>query len=143
MHFRSLFVFSVFAVLWGACGGGENGESAPNGISPDTLAVWMEDGRTITLLDTQPDSVFDAEHLPGAIRAYGLRIPDLREVLPRDPGVPIVVYNSDGASPPAGQDLARQAVGYGFSEVYWLDGGVKSWKGRGYNVDGFRLFPRP
>ena len=143
MHFRGFFALIVLAAVWGACGGGEDGRNTPDDILPDTLAAWIEEGRRITLLDTQPDSVFDAEHLPGAIRAYGLRIPDLREVLPRDPDVPIVVYNSDGAPPAADQDLARQAVGYGFSGVYWLDGGVKSWKERGFNVDGIRMFPRP
>jgi rhodanese-related sulfurtransferase len=103
----------------------------------------MAEDRFVSLLDIQPDSLFDAHHLSGAVRAHGLRIPDLREVLPPAPETPIVVYNTDGVPPPPGEDLAQEAVRLGFQYVYWLEGGVLVWKARGYNLDGSRLFPRP
>lgn len=143
MVFRNCVALAVLGAAAVGCAGGDGGRNAPGLVSADTLAAWLADERAVTVLDTQPDSAFDAAHLPTAIRAHRLRITDLREVLPRDPAVPIVVYNADGAPPAPGEDLAREAAAYGFSGVYWLDGGLNAWKARGFNVDGSRLFPSP
>jgi len=142
----AVLVLVLAASVW-ACGGGggkEHSDKTPRGpgLSPDTLAAWIDEERDLVLLDTQPESLFTVGHLPGAVWAGEKKADDLGAVLPRDPALTIVVYNRDGV-PPEGRDLAAEILWIGYPRVYWLQGGLEAWRDRGYDVDGYRTFPTP
>jgi rhodanese-related sulfurtransferase len=130
------------ALAGAACSGGGEGTPRPGArsILPDTLALWVASGNVV-LFDIQPDSLYERARLPLAAPAHGASVSDLRDLIPIDPTVPLVVYNTDGSTPPPGENLAAAIAEYGFQEIYWLEGGLHAWVDRGYNVDGSRLFP--
>lgn len=141
----AVLVLVLAAALW-ACGGGGSGHSDKTprgpGVSPDSLRAWIDNERDLVLLDTQPESLYTAGHLPGAVWAGNKKADALGDVLPRDPHLTIVVYNKDGV-PPKGHDLAAEILWIGFPRVYWLQGGLEAWREQGYDVDGSRVFPTP
>lgn len=132
--------FLMLAVVLGACSmRSEESVSEVRPLAPDTLVSWMETGRAMVLLDTRPESLYTAGHLPGAIWAGRRTIPELRDVLPMDHSEPIVFYNQDGEPPVVGEDPAREASErYGFPLVYRLQGGMNGWAEEGRAVDGYR-----
>jgi rhodanese-related sulfurtransferase len=139
-------VLVLAAAVWacGGKGGSERSGATPRGpgISPDTLAAWMDEEVDLVLLDTQPESLFTAGHLRGAVWVGDKKADDLGAVLPPDPKLTIVVYNRDGV-PPKGRDLAAEILWIGYPRVYWLRGGLQAWREGGYDVDGYRTFPTP
>lgn len=108
-------------------------------VSPDTLTAWLSAGRRLVLFDSRPDSLYDQGHVPGSVRAHGKSIPQLRDVLPFGPDVPIVVVESDSTGENA---LASRLAAYGFPVVFRLAGGVRAWRDHGYQLDGYRALPR-
>jgi rhodanese-related sulfurtransferase len=102
----------------------------------------MEEGRRVVLFDLRPDSLYSRRRLRLAVRSHGARIADIVELIPVDPNIPMVLYNTDGVRPPAEKDLGMAMIHYGFTSLYWLEGGIEAWVARGYEVDGARVFPR-
>jgi rhodanese-related sulfurtransferase len=140
---RAALLLASWAVLvGGGCSSGGEGTagSRARSVLPDTLALWVASG-SVVLFDIQPDSLYERARLPLAAPAHGATVSDLRDLIPVDPTVPLVVYNTDGSPPPPGEDLAGAIAEYGFREIYWLEGGLQAWVARGYNVGGSRLFP--
>jgi rhodanese-related sulfurtransferase len=132
-------------VVWSAaagagCGKGERDSVAT--VAPDSLAAWLDAGVAAVILDVRPDSLYEAGHLPGSIRAYGKGIADLREVLPPDPQDPIVVVG-DPEREAAAARLARDADRLGFPRVFRLAGDIPAWRDAGYGLDGSRVFEVP
>jgi|GEM_PF-7059110 len=134
----------LFGGLLAACGGSEvRREATVKRIAPDTLAAWMRSGQPLVLFDTRDRDAFERRHVPGAMAAETRRVGQLRDVLPRDPDTPIVVYNEDGTMDPAGDDLATEAAEtFHFSRVYWLEGGLEAWAAAGFNLDGRQVLER-
>lgn len=113
-------------------------------LAPDSLQSWLGAGKRVALLDASPDSLYERAHLSGASPVFGRRVNELSALLPVDPTIPVVIYNRTGVRPAPPEDLAYEAaVVYGFSLIYWLEGGLDAWRARGYEVDGTRLFPTP
>lgn len=96
----------------------------------------------MVLFDIRVDSLFSRQRLPLAIRAHGAEVSDILELIPVDPRIPMVLYNTDGVRPAPQGDLGTEMIRYGFTSLYWLEGGIEGWVSRGYNVDGTRTFPR-
>lgn len=132
----SILLAAVLAwVLAPGCAPDTGGAARP--LTPDSLHAWMERGEPHILFDTRSRADFEDRHLPGAMSAETRSIPQLREVIPMDPDIPIVVYNEDGSVPPDRLDLADEAAEtYGFPNVYRLEGGLRAWESRGYTLDG-------
>lgn len=135
-------VVLALVLAGGGCGGGKDraaGVMVPL-VAPDTLAGWVASGRVV-LFDIQPDSLYEQARLPMAAPAHDKTVTGLRELIPVDPNIPLVVYNTDGSTPPPGEDLADQMSEYGLPHVYWLEGGLDAWVASGYDVSGSRVFP--
>lgn len=109
-------------------------------VPPDTVAAWTANARRHVLLDTRPHAEYRRDHISGAIPVAGKSVRDLRQVLPVDPTVPIVVYDGKGAAPPD-SGLTRTLLDYGFRSVHWLEGGLAAWEATGYGTDGYRTVP--
>ena len=116
------------------CGGGG---AEVRALSPDSLAVWLAEARPVVILDTRARNRFEAMHLPGAVAAEGRTVSQLKDVLPLDPAIPVVVYGLGDPLEPNAYDVAGHAAGtYGFPLVYRLEGGIRVWSERGYEADG-------
>lgn len=59
-------------------------------ITAAELARWLDEGRSVQLLDLRDASAFDEGHLPGAIRAPADRLRETAVALDR--GAATVVY---------------------------------------------------
>jgi rhodanese-related sulfurtransferase len=126
-----------------ACAG-DGTSPGPSSLSPDVLKGWLERNAPVVLFDVRPDSLFDTGRIAGSIRSGGRRVADLREVLPLDPAVPIVVLDQTGISFRSEENLAAELSHFGFPKVYWLEGGIDAWETKGYELIGFRtVSPRP
>jgi rhodanese-related sulfurtransferase len=130
-------------VLAGCGGGGEKDLDAlvPE-VPADTLAAWLDRGEPVTVLDVRADSLFEAAHVPGSIRAYGLGASDLRDVFPSDPAGPMVVLGDSTTAPQAAR-LVLDARKLGYTGTRRLHGGIAAWRERGYTLDGSRSFAIP
>jgi polyisoprenoid-binding protein YceI/rhodanese-related sulfurtransferase len=98
-------------------------------IAPQTLKSWLDEGRTLTILDTLPPEYFARRHLPGAMNAcvYEVVFPErLAELLP-DKAATVVVYGSSHLSK-AGEVAADKLARLGYSQVFELDGGLAAWQ---------------
>jgi rhodanese-related sulfurtransferase len=126
------------ATLGTGCGGKEAAGPVVRSVPPDTLSAWLSARRRLVLFDSRPDSLYERGHVPGSIRAHGRSIPELRDVLPFGPDVPIVVVEGDST----GDSLASRLAAYGFPVVCRLAGGVQAWREQGYQLDGYHTLPR-
>jgi rhodanese-related sulfurtransferase len=133
-----LVLLSLAAAALAGCGGKEPARPAVGAVSADSLYAWLSGGRKVVLLDARPDSVFDRGHVPGSVRAHGKAIPELRDVLPFGPDVPIVVVEGDSTA----NSLAARLAAYGFPYVLQLARGAVGWREQGYQLDGYRTLPR-
>lgn len=113
-------------------------------LEPDSLHVWMLENRPMLLIDARPLAEYDKRHLPGSVAAGSRTIPELREVLPLDPGVPLVIYTERGVVPADSLDLAATAVQrYRFPKVFRLRGGLRAWEETGHPLDGHAVLRGP
>lgn len=133
----ALAVTGLAAALAG-CGGGGTGGPAVGNVSADTLYAWLSREREVALFDARPDSLYEAGYVPGSVRVHGKTIPELRDVLPFGPDVPVVVVEADTTA----HSLAARLAAYGFPRVLRLQGGVEAWRRQGYQLDGYRTLPR-
>ena len=129
-------------LLLPGCGGGTGAEVRP--LSPDTLAAWVDAGIPMVLLDTRSRSAYDARHVPAAISAEKRTVTQLREVLPANPAMPLVIYDGGGEEV-RGARLALEAAGvFGFPLVYLLEGGMAAYATGGRQLEGNALMtPEP
>ena len=82
-----------------------------------------EDG-TYTILDVRQPSEYEKEHIPGAKL---VPLPDLNNSLDKlDPEKPMIVHCAIGGRSRVAVQLLS---GFGFKEVYNLEGGIKAWQG--------------
>ena len=96
-------------------------------IGSDEAKSYMaehEEG-SYTLLDVRQPGEYEAEHIPGARL---IPLPNLKDSLGQlDAHKPVIAYCAIGGRSFAAAQLLS---GLGFKEVYNLQGGIKSWKGR-------------
>jgi rhodanese-related sulfurtransferase/polyisoprenoid-binding protein YceI len=109
-------------------------------ISSEDLRNKMVEGNKITLIDTLPNEHFQGAHIPGAENACVFEIVFLDNVERIVPGKEdaIVIYGASTKTMDAvtaGEKLVR--AGYG--NVRILDGGLISWREKGYPLEGANI----
>lgn len=97
-------------------------------ISVETLRVWLEEGRSVTILDVRPGSEYADWSIPGSLHvdAYdALRAHDPKAlsgvVLPTDQPI-VTVCGAGKTSQIAAEQLALRGL-----QVLSLEGGMKAW----------------
>jgi rhodanese-related sulfurtransferase len=105
-------------------------------IKVEELKKMMDEGKAVTIIDTQPRDVYDMEHIKGAIS-----LPWKREISPQDVrSLPknkmLVTYCDCGPGESDSSDVASQLLRLGFGDVRVLqDPSVRQWKKAGYPME--------
>lgn len=95
----------------------------------DAVKERMDRGESLVLIDVREESEFAKDHLPGAKHlGKGIIERDIEVVVP-DVTTEIVLYCGGGyRSALAAANLKRM----GYSNVISMDGGIRSWREKGY-----------
>lgn len=107
-----------------------------NEIDIAGLSELMTEREDLVFVDVRESEDYGAGHIPGAIAApigtleHAIDEDSIarNEALLQARGLALVVYCEDGRR---SHLAAEQLSTVGFSEVYWLAGGVKSWQSNG------------
>jgi rhodanese-related sulfurtransferase len=117
------------------CPGGSTHKEIPR-ITIEELKRKMDSGADIVILDAQPRSIYDREHIKGALSfPWVAKITqwDARH-LPRD--TMIIIYCDCGPGEADSSDLAAQLREMGFNNVKVLaDPSIRGWIKAGYPIE--------
>ena len=104
---------------------------APRRALPEVHEQWRSG--QVAVFDARSEGEFSQSHIPKAIRLG----PDNFLAAPwqgLDPNLSIIVYcSSPGCG--ASERVAEQLIRYGFRRVSVLDGGFRTWREAGYEVE--------
>jgi len=102
-------------------------------VSPDEALALFDAG--VVFVDVRKPSDFDAGRIPGAVHLdikTDLTEANLGEVVATaDP----VVFYCNGHSCMRSSEASAMAVGWGYSEVYYLRDGYPDWEAAGYPIE--------
>ena len=108
-----------------------------NEISAQELKKWLEQGRDVTVIDPFPLQQYEQQHIPGAknVCVYQVSFPqDLKEVVP-DLQQEVVIYSATDLTR-EGTTAAEKMERMGYQNITLLKGGLASWVGAGYPMEG-------
>lgn len=89
----------------------------------------LDRGEKILLVDVREESEYAKDHLPGAIHlGKGIIERDIEERVP-DHAAPMVLYCGGGFRSALAADNLQKM---GYTQVLSMDGGVRSWREKGY-----------
>lgn len=101
-------------------------------IDPYTLKSWLRDGCELALLDVREQGPYSRAHLLFASNLPRSRLePMLANLVPRRSARLVMC---DGGDDDESMRAAAAAIGYGYSDVNVLDGGVAAWRAAGFEV---------
>ena len=122
---RTVLVFAAFfAVLGTACAGGE-GE-----ISPEKAAKMMKQ-KNVVVLDVRTEDEFVQGHIKGAHNHDVLEDSFIKDVSSMKKNKTYIVYCLSGARSARAVQQMKDA---GFTKVYNVTGGVRSWVDKGMPI---------
>lgn len=98
--------------------------STPAEITPRDLAVAIENGQAVRLLDVRQPWEAKIAALPGSVLIPLGELPARAVELAREPGSPLVVYCHHGVRSLTAADYLRRL---GHAEVRSLAGGIDAW----------------
>ncbi len=99
-------------------------------LSADEAAELIADGRAV-VIDVSPRRRWASGHLPGAINLWP---PDFTEEdIPAEKDATLLFYCSDMGGT-ASRYAAQRAVKMGFTHVFTMPGGLRSWMAAGHKA---------
>lgn len=105
-------------------------------ISIHELKQMMDQGTEVIIIDVQPKSVYDKEHIKGAISIPWKSQLALEDVWSIPAGIPIVIYCACGPGESDSADIANQLIRMGYDDVKVLEHpSVQGWKDAGYPME--------
>ncbi|GAB3737621.1 rhodanese-like domain-containing protein [Luteimonas pelagia] len=93
-------------------------------VRPAELTRLLNDGNAL-LVDLSPANDFEKGHIAGARNVLPSQFDPENKVLAKARDLPVVVTCRTGQ---ASAGAAKRLKKAGFSQVYWLDGGVAAWR---------------
>lgn len=97
----------------------------------DEVKTKLDRGEKFTLVDVREESEFAKDHLPGAIHlGKGVIERDIEKQVP-DSGAPLVLYCGGGFRSALAADNLQKM---GYTNVISMDGGVREWREKGYEM---------
>jgi rhodanese-related sulfurtransferase len=106
--------------------------SGSSSIEPST-ATQLYNREDALFVDVRAEPDYRKMHLPGAVHVPAAAVDQKLDKLERHRDKPIIVYCGTGMQ--SGR-VAAQLKQRGFAKVYQLRGGLASWQGAGYPVEG-------
>lgn len=104
-------------------------------IDSDQLKAWIDQGKTMLLVDSRVASEYKEGHLPGAVNLPEPAMEKLRDRLPRDRKLPIVFYCNGWPECKKSHEACTKALQWGYTEVYWFREGTPAWREKGYPIE--------
>ena len=100
-------------------------------VSPEELARWLEEGRSLQLVDARARPEYERGTIRDSRHAPLTEMPASMERLEFDPTRPVVVLCLTGhRSLPGARWLRARGI-----EAYSLKGGIMAWRRAGYRLD--------
>jgi rhodanese-related sulfurtransferase len=97
----------------------------------DDVKAKLDRGDKFTLVDVREESEFAKDHLPGAIHlGKGVIERDIEKEVP-DTKTPMVLYCGGGFRSALAADNLQKM---GYTNVISMDGGVREWREKGYEM---------
>src|ERR1700757_4295811 len=97
----------------------------------DEVKAKLDRGDKFLLVDVREESEFAKDHLPGAVHlGKGVIERDVEERVP-DPNAPIILYCGGGFRSALAADNLQKM---GYTNVLSMDGGIRTWREKGYPV---------
>ena len=97
----------------------------------DDVKAKLDRGEKFTLIDVREESEFAKDHLPGAIHlGKGVIERDIEKQVP-DTSAPLVLYCGGGFRSALAADNLQKM---GYIDVISMDGGVREWREKGYEM---------
>jgi len=125
----AIFSFLIFSPCYGA------EEGIPR-ITLQELKKMMDDGEEVTVIDTQPENVFNKGHIKDAVNIPWKSQLALEDVWSIPSGIPIVTYCACGEGEADSNDFAKQLMKMGYTDVKVLKHpAIEGWIKAGYPVD--------
>ena len=106
-------------------------------IPVNTLRQWLDDGRSLTLVDVLPPEYFAAAHIPGARNHCVYQVVFLDELQAAIPGKdrPLVLYSASHRCH-AAQDAADKLLDAGYVDITVCQDGLEGWKSEELPLEG-------
>lgn len=128
-----LLIAIIFSLLTSTLYGNE--EDIPR-ITIQELKKMMDDGKEVTVIDTQPLDIYDEGHIKGAFSIPWKSQLRLEDVWTLPSGVPIVTYCACGPGEADSADFAKQLMQMGYNDVKVLKHpAIEGWIKAGYPID--------
>lgn len=128
-----LLIAIIFSLLTSTLYGNE--EDIPR-ITIQELKKMMDDGKEVTVIDTQPLDIYDEGHIKGAFSIPWKSQLRLEDVWTLPSGVPIVTYCACGPGEADSADFAKQLMQMGYNDVKVLKHpSIEGWIKAGYPID--------
>jgi len=98
-------------------------------VDAASLQAWLDDD-AVLLVDVREPYEFERERIAGAFLVSMSRFDPA--TFPKVKGLKTVLVSEQG---PRSSALAERLTEYGFAEIYYLDGGLASWRAAGFDLD--------
>ncbi len=98
-------------------------------VTIDEVKAKIDRGEKFLLVDVREESEYAADHLPGAVHlGKGIIERDIESQVP-DPHAPMVLYCGGGFRSALAADNLQKM---GYTHVLSMDGGIRSWREKGF-----------
>ncbi|WP_106477443.1 thiosulfate sulfurtransferase GlpE [Phytohalomonas tamaricis] len=88
-----------------------------------TLSTWLEEGRSVSLVDIRDPLSFANGHIAGSCHLDNTSVAEFVDNTSAEQPVVVVCYHGNSS-----QQAAAWLDGQGFEHVYSLDGGFTAWQ---------------
>jgi len=104
-------------------------------IDSDLLKAWIDQGKTMLVIDSRATAEYKERHLPSAVNIPALSMDYYRDRLPKHPDYPLVFYCDGWPECKNSHDATHKAIQWGYRRVYWFRDGIPAWVSQGYPVE--------
>jgi len=110
----------------------EDAKSRVRETNVDEVRSRLDRGDKLVLIDVREDREFDADHLPGAVHlGKGIIERDVEAKYP-DLQTELILYCGGGFRSALAADNLQKM---GYSNIISMDGGIRSWREKGYPLE--------
>jgi rhodanese-related sulfurtransferase len=110
---------------------GGSAMEAPS-MTPEQVHDRLAAGQALLIVDVRGKEAYQAARLPGSVNVPLSELEARKGEIPTDK--PVVVYCGGGGCPMS-RHAAAELVGWGYRNVYDLEGGILDWQQKGFATE--------